>query len=107
LFSGYVTAFWDQTRRVIGVGGLLVSAEGYWCQFFFQQKRTDTNNLALLGRLPVGVEKSALTTPCPVAAGSVFSGKVQQFVYGEGYEELLWLGLHQPSAFYQRSSSLI
>ena len=33
--------------------------------------------LALLGRSPVGVEKSALTTPCPVAAGSVFSGKVQ------------------------------
>ena len=31
--------------------------------------------LALLGRSPVGVEKSALTTPCPVAAGSVFSGK--------------------------------
>jgi len=36
--------------------------------------------LALLGRSPVGVEKSALTTPCPVAAGSVFSGKVQQDV---------------------------
>ena len=35
--------------------------------------------LALLGRSPVGAEKSALTTPCPVAAGSVFSGKVQQF----------------------------
>ena len=33
--------------------------------------------LALLGRSPVGVEKSALPTPCPVAAGSVFSGKVQ------------------------------
>jgi len=33
--------------------------------------------LALLGRSPVGVEKSTLTTPCPVAAGSVFSGKVQ------------------------------
>ena len=33
--------------------------------------------LALLGRSPVGVEKSALTAPCPVAAGSVFSGKVQ------------------------------
>jgi len=33
--------------------------------------------LALLGRSPVGVEKSALTTPCPVAAGSVFFGKVQ------------------------------
>lgn len=36
--------------------------------------------LALLGRSPVGVEKSALTTPCPVAAGSVFSGKVQEIV---------------------------
>ena len=34
--------------------------------------------LALLGRSPVGAEKSALTTPCPVAAGSVFSGKVQE-----------------------------
>src|SRR5208283_2528708 len=33
--------------------------------------------LALLGRSPVGAEKSALTTPCPIAAGSVFSGKVQ------------------------------
>ena len=33
--------------------------------------------LALLGRSPVSVEKSVLTTPCPVAAGSVFSGKVQ------------------------------
>ncbi|MGZ3487164.1 MAG: hypothetical protein ACXVBY_09900, partial [Isosphaeraceae bacterium] len=33
--------------------------------------------LALLGRSPVGAEKSALTMPCPVAAGSVFSGKVQ------------------------------
>jgi len=33
--------------------------------------------LALLGRSPVGAEKSTLTTPCPVAAGSVFSGKVQ------------------------------
>ena len=33
--------------------------------------------LVLLGRSPIGVEKSALTTPCPVAAGSVFSGKVQ------------------------------
>ena len=32
--------------------------------------------LALLGRSPVGAEKSTLTTPCPVAAGSVFSGKV-------------------------------
>ena len=36
--------------------------------------------LALLGRSPVGVEKSALTTPCPVAAGSVFSGKVQDYL---------------------------
>jgi hypothetical protein len=35
--------------------------------------------LALLGRSRVGVEKSALTTPCPVAAGSVFSGKVQDY----------------------------
>jgi hypothetical protein len=34
--------------------------------------------LALLGRSPVGAEKSALTMPCPVAAGSVFSGKVQK-----------------------------
>ena len=33
--------------------------------------------LALLGRSPVGAEKSALTTPCPIAASSVFSGKVQ------------------------------
>ncbi|MGB2611046.1 MAG: hypothetical protein WBC80_18885, partial [Isosphaeraceae bacterium] len=33
--------------------------------------------LALLDRSPIGVEKSALTTPCPVAAGSAFSGKVQ------------------------------
>ena len=38
--------------------------------------------LALLGRSPVGVEKSALTTPCPVAAGSVFSGKVQRLDQG-------------------------
>ena len=36
--------------------------------------------LALLGRSPVGVEKSVLMTPCPVAAGSVFSGKVQVVV---------------------------
>jgi hypothetical protein len=33
--------------------------------------------LALLGRSPFSAEKSALTTSCPVAAGSVFSGKVQ------------------------------
>ena len=33
--------------------------------------------LALQGRSPVGAEKSALATPCPVAASSVFSGKVQ------------------------------
>ena len=38
--------------------------------------------LALLGRSPIGVEKSALTTPCPVAAGSAFSGKVQRIVNG-------------------------
>ena len=36
--------------------------------------------LALLGRSPVGAEKSALTTPCPVAGGSVFSGKVQRYL---------------------------
>jgi hypothetical protein len=35
--------------------------------------------LALQGRSPVGAEKSALATPCPVAASSVFSGKVQRF----------------------------
>ena len=39
--------------------------------------------LALLGRSPVGAEKSTLTTPCPVAAGSVFSGKVQMGSEGE------------------------
>ena len=43
--------------------------------------------LALLGRSPVGVEKSALTTPCPVAAGSVFSGKVQYCVSTVGLDE--------------------
>ena len=44
--------------------------------------------LALLGRSPVGAEKSALTTSCPVAAGSVFSGKVQFYGLPMFNEEL-------------------
>jgi hypothetical protein len=48
--------------------------------------------LALLGRSRVGVEKSALTTPCPVAAGSVFSGKVQTEVKLRIDKGYVWAG---------------
>ena len=59
--------------------------------------------LALLGRSPVGVEKSALTTPCPVAAGSVFSGKVQVVPNASNksasiqIDERAWSGWRLPS----------
>ena len=57
--------------------------------------------LALLGRSPVGAEKSALTTPCPIAASSVFSGKVQLRIQPQIFgplEGLIALGM-QPAVF--------
>src|SRR5208337_391178 len=76
------------------------------CRGVFEPAEDQSLHEAGPGNLP-----SALNHPRFFGGGVGLGGKqglenLGQFVDGDGHEELLSPGLHQPSAFYQRSSSL-